>query len=365
MREHLPPWLWQESGGLAHEVVPELATGAEVVLSTGHYLAVGRTAHAALAAADTDLVSRFVTVQHGLLTPHAPPLAAGTTLLAWSEADAEFWRSGRDDVETAVVGSQLLWDAAEPRPRRARPRSPPGVPRPAARGGAAARGADRGGRGVLPGGGRRLPTPPVRARPRSLETHRRWEGAGITIDRSGVPLRELGAPVVSVFSTGVLEAAAAGLPAWVHCPDPPAWLRGFWDRYDLARLGRRPRRIPRTAPTGAVPRGRPQSAGDDGAVRILCVIPARGGSKGVPGKNLRDVRGKPLLVWTVEQALAARPAMDVVVSTDDARSPGRPGRRRAGAVPRPADLALDTTPTEPVVRHAIDAARRADAAPTP
>ena len=52
-------------------------------------------------------------------------------------------------------------------------------------------------------------------------------------------------------------------------------------------------------------------------MRILCVVPARGGSKGVPRKNLRLVGGKPLLVWTLEQALSTRPAMDVVVSTDD------------------------------------------------
>ena len=244
VREHLPPWTWQESGGLALEVMPELATGAAVVLSTGHYLPVGRTAHAALAAADPALVSRFVTVQHGLLTPHAPPLAAGTTLLAWSEADATFWRSGRDDVETAVVGSQLLWDAAEP---------PHAVPDPEARPvflgqlhgaelprevlAAAAEGFCRAEHAVY------RPHPSERDRA-SLETHRRWEEAGITIDRSGVPLRELGAPVVSVFSTGVLEAAAAGLPAWVHCTDPPAWLRGFWERYDLVPWGGPPTASP-------------------------------------------------------------------------------------------------------------------------
>jgi CMP-N,N'-diacetyllegionaminic acid synthase len=99
-------------------------------------------------------------------------------------------------------------------------------------------------------------------------------------------------------------------------------------------------------------------------VRILCVVPARGGSKGVPRKNLRVVGGKPLIVWTIEQALSARPAMDVVVSTDDEEIAAV--ARSAGAlVPflRPAGLALDTTPTEPVVRHAIAAARAAEAAP--
>ena len=99
-------------------------------------------------------------------------------------------------------------------------------------------------------------------------------------------------------------------------------------------------------------------------MRILCVVPARGGSKGVPGKNLREVAGKPLLVWTVEQARAARPALDVVVSTDDEQI-AEVARAAGAAVPflRPPELARDTTPTEPVVRHALEAARAAGAAP--
>ncbi|PUA81525.1 acylneuraminate cytidylyltransferase family protein [Nocardioides currus] len=86
----------------------------------------------------------------------------------------------------------------------------------------------------------------------------------------------------------------------------------------------------------------------------LCVIPARGGSKGVPRKNLLDVGGKPLIVWTIEQALATD-GLDVLVSTDDEEIADV--ARAAGArVPwlRPAELAQDTTPTEPVVRHAIE-----------
>lgn len=93
-------------------------------------------------------------------------------------------------------------------------------------------------------------------------------------------------------------------------------------------------------------------------MRILCVVPLRGGSKGVPRKNLREVAGRPLLRWTVEQALAAHPALDVVVSTDDPEIAD--AAREAGArVPflRPAELARDDTPTEPVVRHVLDAVR--------
>jgi len=58
-------------------------------------------------------------------------------------------------------------------------------------------------------------------------------------------------------------------------------------------------------------------------MRILCVIPVRGGSKGIPRKNLREIAGKPLVAWTILQALAARDELEgehelrVVVSTDD------------------------------------------------
>ena len=87
---------------------------------------------------------------------------------------------------------------------------------------------------------------------------------------------------------------------------------------------------------------------------LMCVIPARGGSKGVPRKNLLDVGGKPLIAWTIEQALAV-PDLDVLVSTDD-KEIAEVARAAGARVPwlRPTELAQDTTPTEPVVRHAIE-----------
>ena len=90
-------------------------------------------------------------------------------------------------------------------------------------------------------------------------------------------------------------------------------------------------------------------------MNVLCVIPVRGGSKGVPRKNVRSVGGKPLMAWTIEQALACRPVLDVVVSTDDAEI-AAVARDCGAQVPftRPAELAQDTTATEPVVRHAMD-----------
>lgn len=88
---------------------------------------------------------------------------------------------------------------------------------------------------------------------------------------------------------------------------------------------------------------------------MLVVIPVRAGSKGVPRKNLREVCGKPLVVWTIEHALAVPGEVRVVVSTDDPEIADV--AQQAGAeVPflRPAELAQDTTATEPVVAHAIE-----------
>ena len=51
-------------------------------------------------------------------------------------------------------------------------------------------------------------------------------------------------------------------------------------------------------------------------MKTICVISARGGSRGVPGKNIRIINGKPLIVWSIEQALATKEIDRVVVSTD-------------------------------------------------
>lgn len=96
-------------------------------------------------------------------------------------------------------------------------------------------------------------------------------------------------------------------------------------------------------------------------MRVLCVIPVRGGSKGIPRKNIKPIAGKPLVAWTIEQALAAQTALagehtvDVLVSTDDAEI-AEVARAYGAQVPfmRPEDLAEDTTATEPVVEHAIE-----------
>lgn len=90
-------------------------------------------------------------------------------------------------------------------------------------------------------------------------------------------------------------------------------------------------------------------------MNILCVIPVRGGSKGIPRKNIRDLAGKPLVSWTIEQALAADCRLDVLVSTDD-REIAEVALQAGADVPflRPEELARDETATEPVVQHAIE-----------
>lgn len=95
-------------------------------------------------------------------------------------------------------------------------------------------------------------------------------------------------------------------------------------------------------------------------LRVLGLIPARGGSKGVPRKNARLLAGRPLLAWTAEAALAARTLARVVLSTDDAEI-AELGRSCGLDVPfpRPAELARDDTPMLPVVRHALAELERA------
>lgn len=90
--------------------------------------------------------------------------------------------------------------------------------------------------------------------------------------------------------------------------------------------------------------------------KILAVIPARGGSKGVPRKNVRPVCGKPLIVYTIETALASRHLLNhIIVSTDDEEIAAI-ARQNGAEVPfmRPSELAGDQTPTLPVLQHAVN-----------
>jgi CMP-N-acetylneuraminic acid synthetase len=90
-------------------------------------------------------------------------------------------------------------------------------------------------------------------------------------------------------------------------------------------------------------------------MRVLGLIPARGGSKGVPRKNIRILAGKPLLQYTAETARGARLLARVVLSTDDEEI-ARIGRDCMLDVPfmRPTELAADETPSLLVVKHALE-----------
>ncbi|MEU5541051.1 acylneuraminate cytidylyltransferase [Streptomyces sioyaensis] len=88
---------------------------------------------------------------------------------------------------------------------------------------------------------------------------------------------------------------------------------------------------------------------------VVAVIPARGGSKGVPAKNLAAVGGVPLVARAVRECRAARLVTDVVVSTDDAGIAAAARGAGAVVVRRPGDIAGDTATSEAAVLHAMDA----------
>jgi N-acylneuraminate cytidylyltransferase len=89
--------------------------------------------------------------------------------------------------------------------------------------------------------------------------------------------------------------------------------------------------------------------------RVLGVIPARGGSKGVPGKNIRHVGGKPLIAWTIEAGQASKIIDRVVLSSDDLEIISVAQKHNCD-VPfvREPQLAEDTTPTIDVVLDALN-----------
>lgn len=90
-------------------------------------------------------------------------------------------------------------------------------------------------------------------------------------------------------------------------------------------------------------------------MRTLAVIPARGGSKGLPRKNLAPLAGVPLLVHTIRAAQAARSLDRTVVSTDDAEIAAVAREAGAEVVERPAALAGDDSRTEEALTHAVEA----------
>lgn len=94
------------------------------------------------------------------------------------------------------------------------------------------------------------------------------------------------------------------------------------------------------------------------AHRCVAVIPARGGSKGVPRKNVRDLGGRPLLAHAIVAAQAAERVHQVMVSTDDAEIAAVARRYGAEVIERPAALASDGASSESAIVHALEALRR-------
>lgn len=87
---------------------------------------------------------------------------------------------------------------------------------------------------------------------------------------------------------------------------------------------------------------------------ILAIIPARGGSKRLPGKNLLELNGKSLLAYAIDAAKACERISSIVVSTDDDEIAAAARQRDVDVINRPASLAQDDTPIIAVVRHALE-----------
>lgn len=93
-------------------------------------------------------------------------------------------------------------------------------------------------------------------------------------------------------------------------------------------------------------------------MNAIAIIPARGGSKRIPGKNIKPFAGKPMIAWAIEAAVASGVFSRVIVSTDDEQI-ARVARAHGAEVPfvRPEELSGDTAAFMPVIRHVIEAVK--------
>ena len=88
---------------------------------------------------------------------------------------------------------------------------------------------------------------------------------------------------------------------------------------------------------------------------VLAVIPARGGSKGLPRKNIKDLAGKPLIAWSIDAAKKSKYIDRCIVSTDD-KSVAETSKQHGSIVPfmRPPELATDDANSNDVILHALE-----------
>ena len=89
-------------------------------------------------------------------------------------------------------------------------------------------------------------------------------------------------------------------------------------------------------------------------MKIIALIPARGGSKGIPHKNIMQIAGKPLIGWSIDHAMDSKWIDHVLVSTEDDEIAEVAETFGAEVIDRPEELAQDDTPTEPVMLHVAD-----------
>jgi CMP-N,N'-diacetyllegionaminic acid synthase len=87
---------------------------------------------------------------------------------------------------------------------------------------------------------------------------------------------------------------------------------------------------------------------------ILSIIPARGGSKGLPRKNILDLAGKPLMAWTIEYSLKSKYITKTIVSSDDDEVLSVASEYGANIIKRPDFLSTETATSESVVHHVIE-----------
>lgn len=98
-------------------------------------------------------------------------------------------------------------------------------------------------------------------------------------------------------------------------------------------------------------------------MKIIAIIPARGGSKGVPGKNVKKLAGKPLIAWTIEAAKAVPEISRVIVNTDDEEIAKVAKKYGAEIFERPKELAEDLTLDLPVFEHHLNELKKSGELP--
>tara|TARA_B100000519_G_scaffold198708_1_gene208655 strand:- start:499 stop:1194 length:696 start_codon:yes stop_codon:yes gene_type:complete len=89
-------------------------------------------------------------------------------------------------------------------------------------------------------------------------------------------------------------------------------------------------------------------------INIIAIIPARGGSKGIPGKNIKNFEGKPLISHSIEYAQESTLITEIYVSTDDEQIAHISKTAGAKIIKRPPELATDTASTESAIGHALN-----------